>query len=108
MTMSAHANIESTAEKRARCVGSSMACRSIMYPEERRRQTKSDVSRGSHAHQMPHMMRPQIIPVNRVMVAKASDTSVIEAATESNRRSFLIMYAIPQNIAAKNPIKDVK
>ena len=38
---------------------------------------------------MPQMMRPQMLPVQSVMVAKASDTSLMDAAMESNRRSLL-------------------
>ena len=35
---------------------------------------------------MPQIMRPQMLPVKIVMVAKASDTSLMDAAIESSRR----------------------
>src|ERR1700730_16734579 len=77
ITMSTAANIDNTAESRARCVGSSIARRNMRYPPNSSQQTRNEVSRGSQAHQIPQMIRPQMLPVTSVMDAKASETSVM-------------------------------
>ena len=47
-----------------------------------------NVSRASHAHQMPQMMRAQTIPVARLIAPNNSATSVTETANESAREVF--------------------
>src|SRR5580700_5015151 len=107
ITMSAQAKMDNTAQSRARVVGSSIARRSIRYPTYSSQHTKYEVSRASQVHQMPQAMRPHRLPVISVMVANASDTSLMDAAMASKRKFLLARYATLANIAKKKPVNEV-
>ena len=66
------------------------------------------VSRASHVHQIPQMMRPQIMPVASTMVAKASETSVTAAAKASYFKLRVARYIPLAPSATKNPMNPVK
>src|ERR1039457_4159467 len=85
--------MEKQAANVARCVGSSMARRNIRYPAYRSQQTRADVNRTSHAHQIPHSTRAQMEPVTRLPRRKASPTSVTATATASYLK-FLVFRNI--------------
>src|SRR5579883_340018 len=96
--------ILTTADNRARWLGSSTARRSIKYPTNTIQQISIPVRRASHAHHTPHCCRPQMDPVTRFVSAKASETSVIDAASESHHRSFLTRYTIEHASPTPNPV----
>src|SRR5579863_10430312 len=77
---SVKAKIESTAQNRARCDGSVTASRNIKYAAYSNQQTSIEVSQASHVHQIPQMMRAQMLPVTSTTVANARPTSVEAAA----------------------------
>src|SRR5690349_10002967 len=55
----------------ARCTSSNEA-RNAMYPRYRNSRINSDVRRGSHSHQVPHMGLPQMEPVSSASTVKTA------------------------------------
>jgi hypothetical protein len=56
-----------------------------------RKVMRAQVRRGSQVHQMPQMMRAQIMPVTRPMTVKTRPTSMSETARESLLKFFFQM-----------------
>jgi hypothetical protein len=83
MGTSTKANIENTAETRARWLGSSIECRSIRYPAYNITQISAEVRRASHTHQTPQIIRPQMDPSVMPIVRNTNATSVTETAIAS-------------------------
>ena len=77
-----------TALKRARSSGSSIAVRSARYPTNSNTSISVSVSRGSHCHQVPQIGRAHIGPVLSIAAPKARPTSADASENVSSRRSL--------------------
>ena len=64
--------------------GSSIAAFSAITPKYRNSNTSSEVRRGSQSHQVPHIGRPQIEPVARVITVNAAPIGAQAIASTSH------------------------
>jgi len=102
-----------TAERRARWFGSSMARRSIKYRRKRRSRSAFRLVAHPRPH-TPHCWRPQIDPVTRLVKANARATSVTERGERIPPQVFLDQIhdaageADAEPGQSENPARDVE